>query len=497
MHHHGKSIIDQREIGFDTHSFEDGLRAALRQDPDVILVGEMRDLETISTAITAAETGHLVLATLHTWSAASTIDRIIDVFPHGQQSQIRVQLAGVLTSVISQRLFQTADRQGRRAATELMINNPAIANLIRTEKVYQIPSVIQTNRAMGMHMMETSVREFLNQGIISYDTARPHLEGDTLTMARFKYEGRDAKSVRRGVIVATDKRDAAMKLKSQGIRVMNLTEQAETVLTKEIVIGKPVKQDQFIMFLQQFSALLRAGVTINDAIRVLAMQVESKPFRKILGEVSDELRGGGSLSEALAKHPKAFEPLTINLIRAGEISGTIDDSLDRLAVHYEKSYLLKQKVISALSYPIIVAIVAVAVVIYLLTMVVPMFIGLFDSVGEELPLLTRFVIRTSDFAIHYWYLFVFFAGLVVLGIWMLRRNRNGKLLLDTFLLKIPLFGKIMQKAVLATMTRTLSSLFSSSVPILQALTMTERVVENEVISRVITQSKESLEEVAH
>ena len=141
-----------------------GLSAALRQDPDVILVGEMRDLETISTAITAAETGHLVLATLHTWSAASTIDRIIDVFPHGQQSQIRVQLAGVLTAVISQRLLQTADRQGRRAATELMINNPAIANLIRTEKVHQIPNVIQTNRAAGMHMMSSSVQDFLTKG---------------------------------------------------------------------------------------------------------------------------------------------------------------------------------------------------------------------------------------------------------------------------------------------------------------------------------------------
>ncbi len=177
MHHHGKSIIDQREIGFDTHSFSDGLRAALRQDPDVILVGEMRDLETISTAITAAETGHLVLATLHTWSAASTIDRIIDVFPHGQQSQIRVQLAGVLTSVISQRLFQTADRQGRRAATELMINNAAISNLIRSEKVHQIPNVIQTNRAAGMHMMASSVQSFFDQGVITYETARPYLEG--------------------------------------------------------------------------------------------------------------------------------------------------------------------------------------------------------------------------------------------------------------------------------------------------------------------------------
>ncbi|WP_153732684.1 type IV pilus twitching motility protein PilT [Sporosarcina obsidiansis] len=178
MHDHGTSIIDQREVGFDTISFADGLRAALRQDPDVILVGEMRDLETISTAITAAETGHLVLATLHTWSAASTIDRIIDVFPHGQQSQIRVQLAGVLTAVISQRLFQTSDKRGRRAATEIMINNPAVSNLIRSEKVHQIPNVIQTNRSLGMHMMENSVKNLMDQGIISYDIAMPYLQGD-------------------------------------------------------------------------------------------------------------------------------------------------------------------------------------------------------------------------------------------------------------------------------------------------------------------------------
>ncbi|MCM3743485.1 type IV pilus twitching motility protein PilT [Sporosarcina luteola] len=178
VHSHQSSIIDQREVGFDTSTFADGLRASLRQDPDVILVGEMRDLETISTAITAAETGHLVLATLHTWSAASTIDRIIDVFPHGQQSQIRVQLAGVLTAVLSQRLFQTVDRKGRRVATELMINNSAISNLIRSEKVHQIPNVIQTNRSMGMHMMDTSVRQLLDRGLISYEVAVPYIEGD-------------------------------------------------------------------------------------------------------------------------------------------------------------------------------------------------------------------------------------------------------------------------------------------------------------------------------
>lgn len=177
LHRHGTSIIDQREVGFDTGSFANGLRAALRQDPDVILVGEMRDLETISTAITAAETGHLVMATLHTSSAASTIERIIDVFPPGQQAQVRTQLAGILKAVVSQRLLPTANGKGRIAATEILINNAAVANLIRTEKVHQIPNVILTNRSFGMHMMVSSVQELLSQGKISRHTAQPFLEG--------------------------------------------------------------------------------------------------------------------------------------------------------------------------------------------------------------------------------------------------------------------------------------------------------------------------------
>ncbi len=178
MHEHGSSIIDQREVGFDTKSFSNGLRAALRQDPDVILVGEMRDLETIAIAITAAETGHLVLGTLHTSSAASTIERIIDVFSPEQQGQVRTQLGGVLKAVISQRLLKTADGKGRRAATEILIANPAISNLIRTAKVHQIPNVILTNRASGMHMMSTSINELVDAGQITKELAQLYLEGD-------------------------------------------------------------------------------------------------------------------------------------------------------------------------------------------------------------------------------------------------------------------------------------------------------------------------------
>ncbi|WP_251549393.1 type IV pilus twitching motility protein PilT [Neobacillus muris] len=176
LHRHGNSIIDQREIGFDTNNYASGLRAALRQDPDVILVGEMRDLETISTAITAAETGHLVLGTLHTSSAASTINRIIDVFPSSQQPQIRIQLASVLVGIISQRLFPTADKRGRKAATEVLVNNPAIANLIRNEKIHQIQSVMQTSRVQGMHTLEMNIRELIERGHIIKESAAQYLQ---------------------------------------------------------------------------------------------------------------------------------------------------------------------------------------------------------------------------------------------------------------------------------------------------------------------------------
>lgn len=177
VHTHKAGIVNQREIGSDTRSFATALRAALRQDPDVILVGEMRDLETISTAITAAETGHLVFATLHTADAPQTIDRIIDVFPPEAQQQIRVQLAAVLQGIMAQRLLPRADGSGRVAAIEVLVNTPAVANLIRTEKVHQIRSAMQTGKAQGMQTMEAALRELLQNRIITVETAKEAMFG--------------------------------------------------------------------------------------------------------------------------------------------------------------------------------------------------------------------------------------------------------------------------------------------------------------------------------
>ena len=171
MHKHKKAMVNQREIGLDSMSYNNALRAALREDPDVILVGEMRDFETISIAVTAAETGHLVFSTLHTIGAAATIDRIIDVFPPHQQQQIRIQLAVVLEAVISQQLIPTADRCGRVAAFEVMHGTIPIKNLIREAKTYQISSVLQTARKEGMISMDDALLDLYNKGVIDSDNA--------------------------------------------------------------------------------------------------------------------------------------------------------------------------------------------------------------------------------------------------------------------------------------------------------------------------------------
>ena len=170
-HTHNKSIVNQREVNSDTKTFANGLRAALREDPDVILVGEMRDAETIATAITAAETGHLVFATLHTSDAAQTVNRIIDVFPEHQQMQIRIQLSGNLQGIITQQLLITKDKLRRVPAFEILIATPALRNLIRESKTHQIPSYIQTGSKYGMKSMDASLADLVRRNIVEKEVA--------------------------------------------------------------------------------------------------------------------------------------------------------------------------------------------------------------------------------------------------------------------------------------------------------------------------------------
>jgi len=171
VHQHRMSIVNQRELGQDTQAFDNALRAALREDPDVILVGEMRDLETMRLAATAAETGHLVITTLHTSTASQTVDRIVDVFPPGQQEQIRIQISNTLVAILAQQLLPRANAPGRVAAMEVLIANSAVRNLIREAKAHQITSVLQTSTEEGMESMDQALARLYRMGYITYESA--------------------------------------------------------------------------------------------------------------------------------------------------------------------------------------------------------------------------------------------------------------------------------------------------------------------------------------
>lgn len=313
-------------------------------------------------------------------------------------------------------------------------------------------------------------------------------------MARYKYSGRDLKGKKSGIVTAASKREAMLQLKESGIRILDLNEIPETLLTKEISIGNPVKLQDFVIYLRQFATLLRAGVTVVDATGILSQQTESKALKKALAAVEQDLREGNSLSDAAAKHKKVFTSMFVNMIKAGEAGGNMDDTLERLAVHYEKQHFTKQKIISALAYPIAVGIIAVAVVIFLLVSVVPTFVEMFQDFGGELPAITQFVLNSSEFMQKYWWLVILMFVSVFIGVSVIRNNKNTKYYFDYFLLRLPIFGKMLQKAALARMTRTLSSLFASSVPILQALSIVENIVENEVVAKVLQKSRTSLEQ---
>ncbi|MDG5470959.1 type II secretion system F family protein [Jeotgalibacillus sp. ET6] len=312
-------------------------------------------------------------------------------------------------------------------------------------------------------------------------------------MARFKYEGKTKYGQKKGIITAVTRKEAIQQLAVDGIRVLDIQEQQETLLNKDLAFGNPVKLQHLVIFVRQFSTLLKAGVTVVDATAILSKQTESKALKKALSAIELELREGNTLSDSSAKFNRIFEPFFINMIRAGEATGNLDETLERLGDHYEKQYNTRKKIQSALSYPIVVGLVAIGVVIFLLTSVVPTFVTMFADFGGELPLITQFVLNASGFMVSWWYLIV--AGMIGLAalISVLKKHPSTKYHFDYAVLKIPLFGKLIQKAVLARLTRSMSSLFSSSVPILQALTIAESIVENEVMARVVKQSRESLE----
>ncbi|AFC33390.1 type II secretion system protein [Paenibacillus mucilaginosus 3016] len=313
-------------------------------------------------------------------------------------------------------------------------------------------------------------------------------------MPQFVYQARRGSKNLKGTLTAMDKSAAVEELRKQGLMVLSLKPQQNQLLSTEIYIGNPVKPAHFIMFLRQLATLIRAGVSIVEAVNILAEQSESKPLRKTLHEVSGSLVRGLTFSHAVQEHKRIFPPMFVNMVRAGEETGDLEGTLDRLARFFEKEHVTREKIKSAMTYPLVVGFLAIAAVVYLLKAVVPQFVSMFESMNAELPLVTRMVLAvSSSIENQWWYWVLGVLGLVVAFI-TARRTEKGAYALDYVQLKVPVFGKLKQKGSIALMTRTLSSLYSSSVPILQSLHIVESVVGNKVIGGFIRDSADSLQQ---
>ncbi|MFD2411779.1 type II secretion system F family protein [Paenibacillus rhizoplanae] len=312
-------------------------------------------------------------------------------------------------------------------------------------------------------------------------------------MALFEYQvktpaGRPIK----GKLTATDKPAAMDELRKRGLTVFSLIERKTSLLQIDIYIGNPVKTIHFIIYCRQFATLMRAGVSIVDATRILAEQTDSKPLRKALQEVGSSLRRGISFSQAVQEHKRIFPPLFVSMIRAGEESGNMEGTLERLAVFFEKQHTTTEKIKSALTYPITVGVMAVGAVIYLLWAIVPQFVTMFESMNAELPAITKMVLALSKSIQGQWYYWILGVLLLVVAYQITKRTEKGAYAIDYAKLKVPVFGKLNQKGSIAQFTRTFSSLYASSVPILQSLAIVEEVAGNKVVGRYIRSAGDSL-----
>lgn len=312
-------------------------------------------------------------------------------------------------------------------------------------------------------------------------------------MAQFEYQVRTNSGKQlKGTLNATDKTAAMEELRKRGLTVFSLNEQRMTLFSKEIYLGNPVKTIHFIIFCRQFSTLIRAGVTILDATRILAEQTESKVLRKTLQDVYASLMRGIALSQAMQEHRKVFPPLFISMLRAGEESGDLEGTLDRLAVYFEKRHGTREKIKSALTYPVTVGLLAVAVTVYLLAAIIPQFVNMFASMNAQLPAITVIVLSLSNSLQKQWYIWVLVLLLIIISYVILQRSERGAYWIDYAKLKVPIFGRLNQKGSIAQFARTFSSLYASSVPILQALSIVEEVAGNKVIEGYLRQAGESL-----
>lgn len=299
---------------------------------------------------------------------------------------------------------------------------------------------------------------------------------------------------KQGIIDAPSKNAAIEKLRAQGINPREV-QQSKSILHKDIQFGSgKIKSQDFVIYCRQFATLIRAGVSLVEATHILGQQTTSKPLKRALEKVEEDIRSGLPFSEAVKKHPKVFPELFINMMRSGEATGNIDETLERLANSYEKSYRLVKKVQSTLTYPAMLLVLIVAVVFFMLIFIVPTFVESFEQMDAELPLLTVMTVAVGAWLKQFWWLPI---GVLVIVVavfqYLFKNNKQFHYTVHYALLKMPMFGPLLQKTAIAKLTRNLSSLFSSAVPILHALTISEKISGNPVVGKVVLDARSSLE----
>ena len=312
-------------------------------------------------------------------------------------------------------------------------------------------------------------------------------------MAKYVWKGKTrGGESQRGSIVARSREEAEALLRQRQISVSSVKEEGKEIRLP--TFGGGVKAKEVAIFTRQFSVMIDAGLPLIQCLEILGSQQKNKNFASMITQTRADVESGSSLSDAMRKHPKAFDPLYVNMIAAGEAGGILDQILERLAVYIEKAVKIKQQIRSALVYPVIVMVVAFAIVLIIMYKVIPTFAAMFESNGNELPGMTQITISASKFVESY-IIFIFIAmGLAIYALRKYHQTFHGRRVVDGSLLKIPLIGRILQKIAISRFCRTLSTLITSGVPILDGIEITARTSGNAVIEDALMNVKKEIEE---
>jgi type IV pilus assembly protein PilC len=314
-------------------------------------------------------------------------------------------------------------------------------------------------------------------------------------MPEFIWEGRTSQGgVQKGEMEGTTEAAVRMTLRSQGIQITKIKPKPKDIFASLPIFQKKVQAKDIIVFTRQFATLIDAGLPLVQGLEILSSQEENKAFKKILIQVKSDVEGGSTLADAFKKHPKVFDNLYVNLVAAGEVGGVLDTILARLAAYYEKAAKLRGKVKGALTYPIVVLVIAFAVIIVLLVFVIPVFQKMFADFGGTLPGLTQMVVNLSAFMKKYIIFLLFGIGVVILAFRTYHKTNAGRLQVDRLVLKLPVFGPLLKKTAVANFTRTLGTMMTSGVPILDGLDIVARTVNNKIIQMAILDTRKSISE---